>query len=134
MKRKLIKIALVAVGFLVVALLIYNSKSVFALFSEGQCELPANSAFVQVEKGVYQVEGSDVDVFILRGIALGKPSISQTDSNDSVPACYTKEDGLQTIRNIYLIDKDGNKFALVKGVGSDSSLEQAGGEEEVPLP
>jgi hypothetical protein len=104
----------------VIAIFIATS-GVFAQTGDGLCKVPDGSSFVNLEKGVYQIDGMNTQVFILRGIALGQPSSATTDKSDNIPSCYTKEEGLQTLRNLLLIDKNGNHVALVKGVGSDGS-------------
>ena len=122
------KWVILAVGLLAIAgIYLAIETDVFAQ-TEGMCVVPENSQFVQVATGSYRVEGMDKDVFILRGIALGQPTTSSADSKDIIPACFSEEEGLQTLKNLYLKDKDGNRITLIKGVGSD------GESAPIPLP
>jgi len=120
------KWVILVAGLLVIAgIYLVVETDVFAQ-TEGMCVVPENSQFVQVKTGSYQVEGTDKEIFILRGIALGQPTTSSTDGNDTIPACFSEEEGLQTFKNLYLLDKKGNRLTLIKGVGSDGS--------SVPIP
>lgn len=119
--------------FLLVLLAIYlTTGGVLAQKGDGMCgPLPEGGSFVNIESGIYQVEGMNLKIFILRGIALGQPSSSSTDMVDRLPPCYSTEEGLPTLKNIHLIDKDGNRVTLIKGVGNESGLIEV---EPDPLP
>lgn len=119
---KAVLAVLAVVAVLGIALYFRNSHA------EGMCGPTGGTTFVAVPSGIY-TDGAGVEVFILRGIALGEPSVSDTDGNDNLPPCYSQEAGLRTLRNLSLTAKDGTKIFLVKGVGNDSSVENP-----TPLP
>lgn len=120
-----ISVVVVVAAVLGVALYAHNARA------EGMCGPTAGTAFVAVPAGIYTVDGMGVEVFILRGIALGEISVSDTDSNDNLPPCYSQEVGLRTFRNLSLTARDGTKILLVKGVGNDSTVAEA---DPTPLP
>ena len=129
-KTRLVVIAVLAVG--VVLMIALGLVSVFGIgLAGGTCTPVEGSSFIAVPSGIYQIENSDAKVFILRGIALGEPSVSDTDVNETIPACQSLEEGLHTLKNLSLIAADGTKYKMLKGIGNDGSAIEA---VTVPLP
>lgn len=106
----------VLLGGILAVLLVGGVITVLANSGEGKCTLPEGSVFVNVS-GYFTIDGMGKRIYILRGIAMGQPSSSYTDAPDTVPACFTREEGLITYENMFLLDSSGNRIALLKGVG-----------------
>lgn len=119
-------VVLAFVGMAVVLAYVTNVKA------EGMCGPLQGDSFISVNRGIYVVDELGVRISILRGIALGTSSSSDIDTKDSLPPCYSSEEGLTTFRNLVITAEDGTKVILVKGVGFYGSVGET--EEPTPLP
>ena len=113
--------------FVLIGILLLGAvfTSIFKPTSVDACNSVPEGGFIKIESGVYTVDGTDRQVHILRGIALGAPDVVVTDSVTTIPACFSNEPGLVTYKNLFLIDSNGNRIAMVKGVGGNDATKTA---------
>lgn len=134
LKNKKAKIVLLFIGFfgVLIALWILTNGSNGVSAFGGDCTIPENSAYLPVPRGIYQVYGMDLEVYVSDGVVQGGAQLLTNDLDLKVPRCYSKELGLITMVNLQLIDENGNPFLLIIGkVGNSEVLGIQG--SEIPL-